>query len=240
MSLLHIGYFSTALQKQMGMNVVLPDGDGPFRTVYQLHGLSDDYTMWLRRSNIERYAEGRGLLLVMPDGGRSFYTDMAIAPGNYEQHIIETVRFIDRTFRTIASPQGRAIGGLSMGGYGAMKLGLKYPDIFNSVASHSSVFDIVYRHQQERAWELQTVYGDTVNPDDDPFALAAKAGAKPALYFDCGVDDFLIEDNRKFHAHLDGLGLAHEYHEYPGAHSWDYWDTHVPAALDFHLQHFTE
>ncbi|MEI7833141.1 MAG: alpha/beta hydrolase-fold protein, partial [bacterium] len=142
MALCEIKYFSTSLQKQTGMYVVIPDGQGPFRVVYQLHGLSDDYSMWLRRTNIERYADSTGLMVVMPDGGRSFYADMVSGGGNYEQHMLETVRYIDRIFPTVANARGRAIGGLSMGGYGAMKLGLKYPDTFCSVASHSGALDM--------------------------------------------------------------------------------------------------
>lgn len=238
MALLHINFLSAALQKQTAMYVVLPETEPPYRVVYQLHGLSDDYTIWLRRTSIERYADRFKLMIVMPDGGRGFYTDMKSETGNYEQHILETVRFIDRTFQTDARPGGRAIGGLSMGGYGAMKLGLKFPQIFGSVASHSGVLDVRNTYQNSFWPELKAIYGDAVLPDDDCMSLATRPGKKPALYFDCGTEDFLLQQNRDFHQLLTKLRVRHTYHEYAGAHSWEYWDAHVTGALQFHMKQF--
>ena len=234
MSLLHIHYASASLHRQSAMYAVLPDGDGPFSVVYMLHGYSDDYTTWLRRTSIERYAEQFGLMVVMLDGARSYYTDMRGYSDQYEGHILESVRFVDRTFRTVDNPKGRGIGGLSMGGYGAMKLGLKHPALFGSIAAHSGVLDIAAFFQADSRPDMAVVFGETLDPEDDCFALAAKPGPKPAIHIDCGADDFLIEHNRRFHAHLDALGVKHVYKEHPGAHNWAYWDEHVPAALRFH------
>jgi putative tributyrin esterase len=240
MSLLHINYWSAALQKDGSMYVIIPEGDGVFPVVYQLHGLMGDYTAWLRRTSIERYAEELGLMIVMPDGGRSFYTDMRGFPARYEAHLLETVRYIDRTFRTPDAPTARGIGGLSMGAYGAVKLGLKRPDLFACVAVHSGALDMRLPVKGENIptyEEYAFAFGEPFPPEEDPFALAARPGEKPALYLDCGVDDFFIKHNRNFHRHLTTLGLAHEYHEYPGAHDWPYWDAHAPAALAFHAAH---
>lgn len=236
MNLFEIAYSSPALGKRSGMNVIVPDGPGPFRVVYQLHGLSDDYTMWMRYSSIERHAEAANVMVVMPDGGRSFYCDEVSGAGNYEQHLLDTVRFIDQTFHTIDSPEGRGIGGLSMGGYGSMKMALKHPDIFGSVAAHSGVLDIQKMFEAHDSPDLPYIFGAAVPPADDCFLLAEQAGKKPAIYFDCGVDDFLLQHNRYFHAHLQKLGIEHTYLEYPGTHCWEYWDIHVPAALRFHFQ----
>ncbi|MHB9131031.1 MAG: alpha/beta hydrolase [Armatimonadota bacterium] len=241
MSLLHVHYFSTALQKASGMYVVLPEGDGPFPVVYMLHGLSDDYTIWLRRTSIERYAEQLGLMIVMPDGGRSFYTDCCGVPANYEQHMLETVAFIDKTFHTINGPEGRGIGGLSMGGYGAMKLGLKHPNLFGSIVAHSGALDIaMLLRSSDLSSELQVIFGNTLDPADDCFALATRVRPKPAIYFDCGKSDFLLEHNRDFRAHLKRLEAPHVYKEYRGDHNWAYWDAHVTTGLEFHQQHFAE
>lgn len=229
MALFHIHYFSDALQKQSGMFVTQPERPGPHRVVYLLHGLSDDYTIWQRRTSIERYADQRGLMIVMPDGGRSFYLNQPY--GAYEAQLLGTVRFIDQTFHTVDAPGGRAIGGLSMGGYGSMKLALKYPELFGSVWSHSGVLNL--RVSAKRYSAL------TVDADDDCFALAERPGRKPAIAFDCGVDDTLLDDNRAFHAHLEQLGVPHIYREHPGGHTWDYWDTHIVEALDYHLAAMT-
>lgn len=240
MSLFHINYFSEPLGKQTGMYAIMPDGDGPYRVVYMLHGLSDDYTIWQRRTSIERYANELGIMAVLLNGDRSFYTDMPNGMGNYEQHILESVRFIDKTFHTVDSPDARGIGGLSMGGYGSMKLGLKHPEIFGSVAAHSAVLDVKEFVDDNPDAGLHPIFGEKVLPEEDCFALAARTATKPAIYFDCGVDDFLIAQNRRFHEHLLALGIEHQYHEYPGEHTWAYWDEHVVAALQFHHEHFMQ
>lgn len=238
MPLIHLNYYSQALEKQSGAYVLLPDGPGPYRVVYQLHGMSDDYTIWLRRTSIERYAQQIGLMVVLLDGARSFYIDTHPGLGRYESHILETVRFIDGTFRTIPAPEGRAIGGLSMGGYGSVKVGLKYPDLFGSVAAHSGAIDIAALLTESLCPEMKVIFPKgKMRADEDPFALAARPGPKPALYFDCGVDDFLIGHNRRFHALLAELGVPHTYKEFPGEHNWEYWDRHITAALRFHARH---
>jgi len=241
MSLLHINYTSQALGSQSNLHVILPETEKPFRVVYQLHGASGDYSDWVRQSNIQRYAEERGLMIVMPSGANSGYVDAHGGHANYEQHILECVHFIDYTFSTIDSPAGRGIGGLSMGGYGAMKLGLKYPELFGSIASHSGSLDMAAFFQVDSDRHIQDLLTDIFGPElpaeEDCFLLATKPGPKPAIYFDCGDEDFLLEHNRRFTAHLRQLGLDHEYHEHPGGHTWDYWDQHVVEALDFHCTH---
>ncbi|HYE05373.1 MAG TPA: alpha/beta hydrolase family protein [Planctomycetota bacterium] len=241
MALLHIGFFSEALQKQSAMFVVMPDGaKAPPPVVYQLHGLSDDYTMWQRRTSIERYADRHGLMIVMPDGGRSWYSDAADGTGAYEKHILEVVAFIDRTFRTAGGPRGRAIGGLSMGGYGAMKIGLKHPELFGSIAAHSGALDTMRQHREKRWPEMAGIFGSTFPDSEDCFHLAELPGVKPAIRIDCGVDDYLIQDNRRFHAHLFEIGVPHDYAEYPGSHDWEYWDAHIDRALRFHREIFEQ
>ena len=130
-----------------------------------------------------------------------------------------------------------------MGGYGAMKIGLKHPDRFASVVAHSSCFDVGYDPQKPGPRELEVIYGRGVSPGDDCYALARASAQRgqstPALHLDCGVDDAgVIEQNRRFHAHLDALGIAHAYVEHPGGHDWDYWDRHLDAALGFHRRCF--
>ena len=241
MAILHIERFSDALAKMTALRVVLPEKPaGPLPVVYQLHGLSDDHSAWTRRSSIERYAYRFGIMVVMPDGGRGWYSDAVRAPrARHEAHILETVAYIDRTFRTDARAQMRGIGGLSMGGYGALKLGLKHPLLFGSVAAHSSAAD-VGKMVADRGFpeEFPLIYGDALAPADDIFALAAQPGPKPRVRFDCGTEDFTLPTNRALHAHLVKLDFPHFYQEYPGAHNWEYWDQHVVEALEFHHKAF--
>jgi putative tributyrin esterase len=242
--IINLTYFSQALAKMTGLVVAHPDGDGPFPVVIQLHGLSDDHTVWARRTSIERYADAHRMIIAMPDGGRGFYTDAGDGHGRHEQQILETIALVDRTFRTIADRRGRAIGGLSMGGYGAMKFGLKYPHLFGSVAAHSGVLDI-RESIRIRRWAdvCDRVYPKGPARADDCFHLARGVAKltpakRPQIRFDCGTDDFLIQQNRDFRAHLLKLKLPHEYQEFPGAHTWDYWDLHVQEALAFHRRWF--
>jgi putative tributyrin esterase len=233
-------FHGEALQKASSMNVIFPhksEFKGPFAVMYLLHGLSDDHTIWCRRTSIERYVQELPLIVVMPDGGRGFYTD-AVEGMAYERHIMEDVMgFVERMFNVRTDREGRAIGGLSMGGYGSMKLALKYPDVFGSVVAHSGVYDMRHLVRPEAPAEFKRIFGpDPVGSPDDVFALASEIDREklPAIRFDCGVDDGLIEHNRALHAHLEELDISHEYDEYPGAHDWAYWDEHVKEAIAFH------
>lgn len=112
MALCSVQFPGGSIQKASGMNVILPEGDGPFPVLYLLHGLSDDYTIWSRRTSIERYVAELPLVVVMPDGHRSFYCNDP-RPGGcaYEDHVVmDVVGFVDRTFRTIAAPAQRLPG----------------------------------------------------------------------------------------------------------------------------------
>jgi len=231
-----------ALEKKTSAMVILPEGkQGPFPVLYLLHGLSDDHTIWTRRTSLERYVEGTPLIVVMPNGERSFYTDSQSNPkAAFETYIArDLIGFVDSTFHTIPRREGRVIGGLSMGGYGALKLALKHPNLFCAAVSHSGALAFASRKfSPEEAWDREwiPVFGE--NPKggtEDLFALAqsAKRDTLPALRIDCGVEDFLIESNRAFHKHLEQLAIAHEYQEFPGEHNWAYWDIHVQEALAF-------
>jgi len=209
---------------------------------FLLHGLSDDHTAWTRFSNVERHAAGLPLIVVMPDGGRGFYTDAQVGFA-YEAAIVDDlIPFVDHTFRTDPRREARVIGGLSMGGYGALKLALAYPDLFCSAVSHSGALMAGHREwagEDERSRERAFIFGPHPEGDpDDLFSLAERIerARLPALRIDCGLDDELLPLNRAFHAHLDALGIAHEYAEFPGAHTWDYWDLHVQEALAFHAR----
>ena len=231
-------FHSPALQKACSMNLILPDRQeqaGPFPVFYLLHGLSDDHTIWQRRTSLERYVQDLPLIVVMPDGGRSYYCDAVEGPA-YETHIVQDViRFVDQFFHTVPGRKGRVIGGLSMGGYGAVKLALKFPNLFCSATSHSGA--LAYTRRKNLAAEFVRIFGP--NPEggkDCTFKLAETADPArlPALRIDCGLDDGLLEENRAFKAHLNALGMDHEYGEFPGAHTWAYWDLHIQEAIAFH------
>lgn len=244
MAVMHCEFFGHAIEKMSGCVVVVPEGQGrgPFPVLYLLHGLSDDHTAWSRRTSIERYVEGKPLIVVMPDGHRSFYINGA-PPGGlaYEDHIVkDVVGFVDRTFHTRHARDGRALAGLSMGGYGSLMLALRHPDVFCCASSHSAALYFGHFSDAEQSpWALLLGPHTTGGPYDC-FALAQQRAAqktRPALRLDCGTEDHLISANRQFHEHLEQIHYPHEYREYPGAHTWAYWDAHVIESIDFAMEH---
>ncbi len=243
MAFCELKYFSKALQKATSANILLPENNmnGPFPVLYLLHGLSDDHAAWTRWSSIERYVRELPLIVVMPDGGRGFYCD-AEQGFAYETAIVrDLVEYVDAMFPTKPTREGRVVAGLSMGGYGAAKFALKFPQMFCGAVSHSGAMGFAHRKfplDSEQAWhrEFARVVGE--NPSDGPndlYSLAANLSPamRPALRVDCGTEDFLLEDNRAFHAHLTQIGFPHEYLEFSGAHNWAYWDTHIQEAITF-------
>ena len=223
---------SAALGRRLSYHVITPEsGEGPFPVLLQLHGLADDGAAWIQRSNLARYAEAYPFLIVLPDGGTSAYVNWRESGRLHRQAfedflVVDLVAHVRRTFNVRPGPW--AIGGLSMGGYGAMRLGLKYPARFASIWAHSSAFHI--HENLDPALVVDVTDGDVFHHA----ANAAARGTTQAIAFDCGVDDELIDHNRRLHAHMEALGLPHHYAEHPGAHDWDYWDAHIRTALDQH------
>ncbi len=243
MAVCEIRWFSNVIQKQVATLVILPDsGKGPFPTYYLLHGLSDDHTIWHRRTRIEVYAAAYPMIVVMPDGFRGFYTKNNNGP-DYAQYIgQELPTMIERVFPASSKPADRCIGGLSMGGYGALRIALGYPGKFVSANSHSGALMAGSRAvPPDRFPEAKNIFGHQPRgTDHDLLHLAKKAAAAkllPKIRIDCGVEDFLIQDNRDFDAELKKMKVPHEYQEFPGAHNWDYWEIHVQEALRFHARH---
>ena len=241
MSLCEIHWLSKILRKQVSTMVILPDaGKPPFATFYLLHGWSDDHTIWLRRTRIEWYVRDLPLIVVMPDGFKGYYTDNEHGPAYAKYISEELVPFIERTFPAKPARSARCIGGLSMGGYGALRAALGYPQTYASANCHSGGVMHGSVKNTPRP-DLLDVYGrDPRGSKHDLLKLAAdakRAGKKlPRLLVDCGTEDPLIVENREFHKKLDSLGAAHDYREPPGKHDWEYWDLHVQDAIAFHAK----
>jgi len=226
---------------KVSTNVLLPDlGEGPFPVLYLLHGLSDDHTIWMRFTRLELYVRNLPLIVVMPQGFRGFYTNQHQGP-EYATYIAKDLPyFIERQFRVRSERGARCIGGLSMGGYGALRIALAYPDRYVSAHSHSGAFALKPRKDGPVSMkEFRQIFGPRpVNTPHDLRYLARqlkrRRGAIPRLSIDCGTEDFLLEDNRRFSKDLTRMTVPHEYREFPGAHNWDYWDCHIRDALVFH------
>lgn len=246
MSLHEIRYRSDALQKHTGCFAVHPDPSvpRPYHCMLLLHGLSDDYSIWQRRTSIERYLEGKPIIAVMPDGGRGFYVD-ALRGFKYLQAVAyELPQLLNDWFKI----DGKwCTAGLSMGGYGALRVALERPDMFVSAVSHSGAVIMGHSYPVEDKAEPRgiefleeflPVFGSCVpGGANDLLRLAAEANPLPALRFDCGTEDFLLESNRFYHKLLTEASVPHEYEEFPGDHNWAYWDEHIQEAIAFHLKH---
>lgn len=235
MALLDVAYHSAVLGKAQRAKLIVPeDMPPPYHVLFQLHGLSDDESAWTRLTSIERYVSGLPLLVVMPDGGRGFYCD-ATEGYAYGTAIGEELPKLIETWFPVKPAW--AIGGLSMGGYGAVRFALTYPHRFVSATSHSGALAFGHFPYREDDFgiEFRRVLGpDPIGGPNDLFSLAEFASPRPQLRLDCGADDFLLESNRSLHQHLDQIGYTHEYAEFPGDHTWSYWDTHVQEAIGFH------
>ena len=217
-----------------------------YRTLYLLHGHSDDHTAWQRFTSIERYAEGLNLAVVMPAVHLSFYNDMAHG-GKYWQFISEEAPTLVREMFSLSSARkDNFVAGLSMGGYGAFKMALTHPDRFAAAASLSGALDIQAvvdpnHHRSNKEWqqEMRTVFGDlskVPNSKHDLFTLAKKAARaplKPRLYVCCGTEDELHPDNLRFRDAVRKLPLDLTYEEGPGEHDWAYWDKMIQRVLEW-------
>lgn len=226
-----------------------PAGDPQrkYPTLYLLHGLTDDHTSWLRWSSIERYATKRNLAVVMPAVGRSFYQNMHAGP-RYWTFVSEELPRICQAFFPLATErENRFAAGLSMGGYGAMRLGLACPEKFAAVASLSGALDLARRLREagrDGALLNRPEYIGAFGPDlactgteTDLFFLAEKGQqsgqAMPQIYLGCGMEDPLIGETRAFRQHLDSLSWAVTYREASGAHDWGYWDGEIQRVVDW-------
>lgn len=243
MPLCQLNYFSDALGMATSANVILPDRrfPGPYAVMLLLHGLSDDHTIWLRRTSIERYVADLPLIVVMPNGGRGFYCD-AVEGFKYNTAIgVELVDIVRNYFPT---NDQWCVAGLSMGGYGAVRLALDRPDLFRSATALSAALGFGHfspgSGDDDWSREFRRVTGS--DPEGGPNDLFAKLETLlpdriPALRIDCGTEDFLLDANRAYHAFLNEKGVEHEYEEHPGAHTWAYWDAQIQPALEFHKRH---
>lgn len=236
------------------MDVILPQPGGllsgeaqpdqrPYQTLYLLHGLSDDHTIWQRRTSIERYVDSLPLAVVMPAVNRSFYSDMDRGY-RYWTFVSEELPALARSFFPLSDArEDNFVAGLSMGGYGAFKLALGCPDRYAAAASLSGALNMaaIAKRLGGDSWrrEMELIFGDLdklPGSNNDLLHLAdqvAQAAEKPRLFQWCGTEDFLYEDNRVFRQHAQKLGLDLTYEEGPGGHEWVCWDRQIQWVLEW-------
>lgn len=245
---------SAAIDTTSRFLVVLPDGYGKsqerYPVLYLLHGLWGDYTNWVKKTAVVKYAREHRIIIVTPDGGNNWYANSPLLPNmRYEDLIInELIPAVDARYRTIQNRFNRAIAGLSMGGHGAVKLALKYPDKFFFAAGISPSIQFPYALEDSvisKRWSaaviknLREIYGPAPAPfwkENDVFSVAEKASAKnaPFIYLAVGAQDGLVEIPPLTHdlaALLRKKGIPFEMHETEGNHDWKFWDAEVRTVL---------
>ncbi len=259
MALMHVNFFSDVLGMCMNMDVIIPQqtkgqigmegraGTGRYKTMYLLHGMSDDQTIWQRRTSIERYVSKLGIAVVMPTTHLAFYTDTTYGM-KYWTFISQELPAICREFfpRMSDKKEDTLAAGLSMGGYGAWKLGLGASQTFGAAAALSGALDIVSdndRHMKsDKAQLFRGIFGSMEQlkgSDNDLFVLADKLKAEkkelPRLYAWCGTEDFLYEGNLRAWEHVKKLGFDLTCEESAGDHQWKYWDERIQDVLRWWL-----
>jgi putative tributyrin esterase len=251
MAFIQCDFYSEVLGLSTSMNVILPQQtqtqigmSGHVRaqkhpTLFLLHGLSDDHTIWLRRTSIERYAADLGLAVVMPAVHRSFYENMANGL-NYWTFISEELPALARSFFPLSEArEDNFVAGLSMGGYGAFKLALNRPDQYAAAASLSGalIADRIYDRFPAEARLIFESRESIAGSESDLFAAAERLSQsnqpKPQLYQCCGTEDFLYEENITFRDYVKPLKLSLTYDEAPGEHTWAFWDEHIQRVLQW-------
>lgn len=257
MALFQCSFFSKSLMRTVPIQVVLPtdkqlpNGEppkGPFKTLYLLHGIFGDQTDWVCGTRVQSWAQDRNLAVVMPAGDNSFYVDQPKASAYYGRFIgQELVDFTRRTFPLSDTRKDTFIGGLSMGGFGAIVNGLQNPGTFGAVCALSSalILDSMMTHTEYTDFLMtnkgyyESVFGDLsqvrggVNDYDALAEKVAPLAEKPRFYMACGTEDGLITVNRQFRDHLVKLGYDVTYVEGPGIHDWYFWDEYILKVLEW-------
>lgn len=243
---------SKLIGKALPYEVVLPRGYAlitsrkRYPVLYLLHGWNGHPQGWLTETKLKEDAARYQVIIVLPEGDNGWYTDSAtVATDRYESYILqELIPDVDNRFRTFKDRGGRAVAGLSMGGYGAVKFGLKHPELFAFVASMSGAFDAPARMDD---YSIKQAFGAADNPArtaNDLFKLAGllssdEVAALPYFYFDCGTEDHWRETNRELSNLFSERKIAHKYREFPGGHDWKYWAQQVREILRLAAQRLT-
>lgn len=241
MALLKVEYTSSALEMATSFQVILPDeGElGQAKVVYLLHGLTDNCTGWTRYSSCERYARERGIAVVIPEVQRSFYID-GVHGLNYFTYVSrELPQTVHRMFCLSQEREKNYVMGLSMGGYGALKCALTYPERYAACGSFSGVTDLEGLRRIPapplHPWEFDALLGTgkQAGEENDLFALAEKAEKLPRIYLSCGEQDRLYPMNVAFAGKLEALGVDYRFDHRPGGHTWDFWDQSLRDCMDW-------
>lgn len=260
MAWIQCNFFSTSLMRTVPINVIIPTDKTitineaqtpkPYKTLYLLHGIFGNYTDWLSGTRIAAWAQDKNIVVVMPSGDNRFYIDQNVPGEKYGTFIKEElVAFTRKTFPLSHRREDTFIGGLSMGGYGAIINGLAAPETFSAICALSPA-TIIADHFDDLALNaadifknrnyFEMVFGPlekVAGSDADYITLAKRLGkkdvAKPKLYLACGTEDFLFDSNVAFKNDMIQLGFDVTWIADAGDHDWEFWDKYIKKVLDW-------
>ena len=259
MAIIEVNFISKCLMRTVTFNAIIPvDKFGPqaenaeqkpLKTLYLLHGIFGNYTDWVNGTRIQAWAEANDLAVIMPSGENRFYLDDEKSGELYGEFIgKELVEFTRKLFPLSDKREDTFIAGLSMGGYGAIRNGLKYAENFGCVIGLSAalVHDTwkdadnsapIFTFRRNYSEAIFGEYDKVKGSDKDPKALLLKLKEEgrpvPKMYLCCGTEDGLVTANRDFRDFLNENGVDLTYVEGPGKHDWVFWDTYIKKVLDW-------
>ncbi len=240
MALINMKFQSKILGKETVVNVIVPEKgyEGKYKCLYLLHGLGDDENAWINNTGIEKYAEKYGIMVVMPRAERSFYANMKKGCAYYDHIAEELPLFIRETFNVSDKREDNFVAGLSMGGYGALKVGLRACGSFAAIGSLSPCGDIASLRGFDA--DLIPVFGEEINvpEEDDILWLAEKAQnhpKKPRVFLGIGLEDFLYGNDKPVREFFENSSFDYTYRESHGYHNWVFWDEYIQYVLEWML-----
>jgi putative tributyrin esterase len=245
-----VTFHSSAVQRDTPYRVILPrniPSGSKLPVAYLLHGGNGSFRDWSNNTDVPRFAE-RGLILVMPDGDESWYTNSAERPGDrYEDYITQDlVTDVETRFPAARGRTNRAIMGISMGGFGAVKLALRHPDLYGFAGGLSSALDApgrpfsISRIGQYRHY--RSIFGPAESAsrrENDPLVLARSVdpAKMPYFFLTCGDEEGLLSTNRHFVQILEQRHFPYEFHIVPGGHDWNQWNARLDSVFSSFLDH---
>jgi putative tributyrin esterase len=239
-----VTFYSVALNREMPYRVFVPAQLVPGKklpVVYLLHGGGGNFRDWSNHSDVARYAAD-GLILVMPEGDASYWTNAALKPEDkYEDYLVSDLASdVEARFPAAKGRSSRAIVGVSMGGYEAVKLALSRPELFVFAGAISPAIDVPSRHftlhRAEQSWRFRTIFGPDGSRSrrlSDPFVLVQSSdpAETPYLYLTSGKQEPLLEPNVRFASRLHARHFSYEFHTKAGGHDWGEWDAQIPDCF---------
>lgn len=260
MAIGRMSFYSHEMNRNVEFRFLIPEGPNPYlnneeeykrdmKTLYLLHGHGNGSEEWLTGSIIKDLSYRYNLAVIMPNGENSFYLNQSLYRTNYANYVgEELVSYTRKLFGFSDRREDTFVGGISMGGFGALHTGLEYSHNFSKIMALSSALILYNLQNQTEDYKdgfgnydnYEAIFGDLrrvmrtrVNPEQIILDLKKENKKIPDIFMACGTEDFLLEHNRTFHAFLEKEGIAHQYYESAGDHNFQFWNPYAQKAVEW-------